>query len=921
MNRKRFFFSFAFAVCSILVHAQNFRTINNARQIGYGCYQLNSDSVNTYGCVWSFNKIDLTQAFDKTIIINLGSKDNGADGISFTLHNSIGGLNTYGYVPSFMAYDGISPSLNIEVDTYDNTGNGYPDIAADHVGINKNGSVFNVLSPAIAASGSGKNIEDGKCHRFRIKWAPSTYNITVYFDDTLRINKTYNLVDSIFGGVTQVYWGLTGASGAVSNQQSFCDIFADAGSDTWICPYDSVTLSAALAYSYQWTPTAGLSCPTCRTTKASPTATTNYVLKATSFFGCVAYDTVKVNVYPGPTTNAGPDITLCAGDSIQLNILGAAQVTFNTKKFLSDSAIANPWCKPTSTITYIISGTNSTNCFRDDTLRVIVAPAPVADAGRDTFVCNGGNVQMRASGGAYFQWTPGYGLSATNIANPLAFPTVTTTYKVVVSNGTCKDSDTVVVSVKPTPTTFAGNDFSLCQGDSVKLNATGADTYAWNDKLYLSDTSIANPWVRPLFSHTFIVTGRTTFGCTKNDTLTINVVPKVRVTLGPDTGFCKGGSVLLKATLVGTNKVTWFPNYKINDTTSSTIIVSPDADTTYFAIVNNGYCSDTAKVHVAVWEYPITKAGTDVNICEGDSIQLNGSGSGNVIWIPSTSLSNPNQLNPYAKPLTTTSYILNISSIHGCTSYDTVNVNVTKRYTIDAGLDDTICVGFSKLLVSTTGAPQRLWNTGDTAAAITVKPSYTTTYIVQSLNSGCYGKADSVTIFVDTTLHALFIPTPDNGEIPLDVTFQNQSRGALSTHWDFGDGTSSSDLNPIHTYQNEGNYRALLTVTNQRGCIDTFGYLIVVRYQFKMIIPNVFSPNEDGLNDFFEIFGTGLREFHLALYNRWGQMVFKSDDILKSWNGKLTAEDAPAGAYYYDIIVVNRKGENHQYKGLFTLVR
>lgn len=922
MIRWRILLIWFFTLGCLTSVAQSYHTINRARQIGAGCYQLNPDTANTSGCLWSLTQLDLSQPFDKTFLVNLGNKDgNGADGISFTLHNSSAGLNAYGTVGSVMAYDGISPSLNFEIDTWDNASNGYPDIAADHVAINKNGSVFNVVSAAVSASNSGRNIEDGSCHKFRIKWVPSTYNINVFFDDTLRINKTYNIIDSIFGGTTQVYWGLTGASGSLSNRQSFCENFADAGFDTYICPLDTAVLTAATAASYQWTPSTGLSCPTCKTTKASPLTTTTYVLKATSFFGCVAYDTVKVFVYNGPTTNAGNDITLCQGDSIQLNITGATSVVFNTSKFLSDSTITNPWCKPTSSVTYIITGTNITNCFRKDTLNIIVTTAPIANAGRDTFVCVGGNVRLQASGGATYQWSPGTGLSATNVSNPLAFPTTTTTYKVIVSNGSCKDSDTVIVSIKPSPLTFAGNDFTICQGDSVKLRATGADTYRWNSKLYLSDSTIDTPWVKPLFSRTFIVTGSTNFGCSKNDTISINVIPKVKVSVTPDTGYCRGNNIQLQAIPFAITSVQWSPNYKISSTTSLTPTVNPDVDTVYTVIVNNGYCSDSAKVRVSVWEYPVANAGTNITICEGDSVQLSGSGMGNYLWFPSGTLSAANILNPYAKPLVSTDYILAVSSIHQCVSFDTVHVDVIKRYSVDAGLDDTICSGNSVTLTATTLGPKVLWNTGDTTFSIIVKPSFTTIYSVVAINNGCFGKADSVVVNVDTTLHASFIPNPDNGDIPLEVIFNNTSRGALSQIWDFGDGNTSTLAQPKHTYNKEGSYRALLIIRNARGCIDSFEYKIIVRNSFKIIIPTVFTPNNDGLNEQYEIFATGTKEFNLVLYNRWGQVLFTSNDPAKTWDGTLNGNPAPDGEYYYTLVVKDKLDVVSSYKGIFTLIR
>jgi gliding motility-associated-like protein len=920
----RYIFFFLFFLTGISLFSQPYYTISRARAIGSGCYQINPDTQNTWGAIWSYSKINLTQSFDKTFLVNLGSKDAGADGISFTLQNSSAGNTAVGFIPSFLAYDNISPSLNIEIDTYNNSGNGYPDIAADHIAINRNGSVYNVLSSAVTASSSGRNIEDGQCHRFRVTWNPSSFAINVYFDDTLRINKAFDLVDSIFGGVTQVWWGFTGASGAFSNTQSICEgKFADAGPDQFKCPADTVQLNAAPANSYLWIPATGLSCSTCKSPLAFPSSTTNYILKATSSLGCISQDTVRVTVYGGPTTNAGPDITLCQGDSIRLNITGATIINFNTSKFLSDSSVSNPWCKPDTSITYIIKGSNNTGCVKYDTLNVFVTSAPHANAGRDTFVCIGSGIRLQAAGGASFQWSPATGLSATNIPDPFANPSAPITYKVVVSNGSCKDSDSVFVDVKPSATTNAGSDLTICQGDSVKLNASGAVSYAWLNKLYLSDTSIHDPWARPLFTTSFIVRGRSAFGCTLDDTVTVNVLPKVKVSLNKDTGFCRGGSVMLQASLTGTGFISWFPNYKISNTSLPNPVVNPNVDTTYYAVVTNGTCSDTAKVRISVWEFPAVNAGTDITICEGDSVQLNGSSniSGKILWQPSAGLSSDTILNPWAKPLVSTQYILQVTSPHNCISYDTVSVNITARVPVYAGVDDTICYGNSATLNATTFAPQVEWNTGDTVRTINVKPVQSTVYWVRSVNLGCYGPADSVTVIVDTTLHALFTPDPDNGNVPLTVSFSNNSRGAKIHLWDFGDGTNSTSFNPQHNYTKEGNYTALLTVTNSRGCTDTVSYLIIVKNNFKILIPNVFTANGDGLNDEYEIQATGVKTYALQIFNRWGQLVFFSDDPSKHWNGIIDNKPAPEGEYYYQLVVRSLLDEEFHYKGVLTLLR
>ncbi len=180
---------------------------------------------------------------------------------------------------------------------------------------------------------------------------------------------------------------------------------------------------------------------------------------------------------------------------------------------------------------------------------------------------------------------------------------------------------------------------------------------------------------------------------------------------------------------------------------------------------------------------------------------------------------------------------------------------------------------------------------------------------------------DSVTVVVDSTLHAIFIPTPDNGHVPLTVDFNNLSRGNITQHWDFGDGTSSSDPHPQHLYKAAGNYVAKLTVTNARGCIDTMSFLIVVTNNFKIVIPNVFTPNADNSNDLYEVYATGIQQFSLHIFNRWGQELFVSDDPQKQWDGKSMGQEMPEAEYYYTLTVKDYLEEVHAYKGILTIIR
>lgn len=221
-----------------------FTTVGSAQSLGDGpcngdCYELTPDQTWTSGAIWSDTKLDIQKPFEICFNANFGNKDaNGADGIAFVMQNALPGMFPLGGWGGFMGYGpthplgpggidpgtAITPSIAIEFDTYDNgTGGIYggKDIIADHISIVKNA---NVLSPEVTvqADPNDINIEDGECHTICINWDPATETIQVSFDGNVRINQIIDIKTGVFGGLNQINWGFTAATGANSNRQVIC---------------------------------------------------------------------------------------------------------------------------------------------------------------------------------------------------------------------------------------------------------------------------------------------------------------------------------------------------------------------------------------------------------------------------------------------------------------------------------------------------------------------------------------------------------------------------------------------------------------------------------------------------------------------------------------------------------------------------
>lgn len=200
---------------------------NTNTEVRPGCFRFTDGNWNQGGTAWHQRKIDLTKSFDKTFRVYVGNNDGGVDGVAFILQNATAGTSAIGPTGGYLAYGHIKPSIAVEVDTFRNTadyGDGWKfiDPAPDHLAVNENGTLDHRGHLPVALP----NIEDGREHLLRIVWNAASLTLDVYFDDVKRLVYSKNLIDQIFAGQTQVYWGLSGASGDGGAEQYVCDTAA-----------------------------------------------------------------------------------------------------------------------------------------------------------------------------------------------------------------------------------------------------------------------------------------------------------------------------------------------------------------------------------------------------------------------------------------------------------------------------------------------------------------------------------------------------------------------------------------------------------------------------------------------------------------------------------------------------------------------
>ncbi len=195
---------------------------------GTNCAQMTPESTSQSGCIWNRSKISFASAFDYTINMYFGNNVSGGDGCAFVFQNSPVGISACGNDGSQLGAGGISNSVIIEFDTYDNDSPWHTwDIAQDHVAIEIDGDPDGPAAPfagPVVADAVDGVLDDGALYALRVTWNPATQLLSVYVNGNLRLTANYDFINNVFGGDPNVWWGFTGSTGGLTNQQYFCPV-------------------------------------------------------------------------------------------------------------------------------------------------------------------------------------------------------------------------------------------------------------------------------------------------------------------------------------------------------------------------------------------------------------------------------------------------------------------------------------------------------------------------------------------------------------------------------------------------------------------------------------------------------------------------------------------------------------------------
>lgn len=445
---------------------------------------------------------------------------------------------------------------------------------------------------------------------------------------------------------------------------------------------------------------------------------------------------------------------------------------------------------------------------------------------------------------------------------------------------------------------------------------SGDFTYVWTDSLgqVVSYGAVLAASPDSLTMYIVEVTDNCSGQTVKDTTYIPPIIPVKIITIG-DTVVCGGDLLQLNATCNHPN-----PQYSWSSTAglfNNRFIANPTflvPSSIYSMLVKVTITNEDACPEDKIFTIRVIPKGVvdkDVFICEQGSPQLQAYGGKTYKWTPSQGLSADNIANPTVSAAGV--YNVVITDSINCTYNATVTVIVDNMPVANAGEDKRICKR-SEVQLQASGSQYNDYEweprtSLDNYTSPTPKatPTVTTSYILKAINNACFDY-DTVIVYVIDSAKADF-------EILIDsctqtVSIQNKTTGTDSVFWDFGDGYTTTESNPTHIYDSVGSYTIYLEANRNTLCNDikTMDVVFSESDISKRIIPNVITPNGDGINDYFKVTGGGVqcRLESISIYNRWGKLLYQTNDKSNlTWDGKVNNETVTPGVYFY---VVEGKG-------------
>lgn len=729
----------------------------------------------------------------------------------------------------------------------------------------------------------------------------------------------------------------------------------NAGPDVNICAGDQVQLAATGLGVVSWTPASTLSAANILNPFASPTTTTTYHIVADLGI-CQSSDDVTVNISsPSFSVNAGPDISNCSGSGIQLNatVSGSPMngqpfvYSWTPANSLSASNIANPTASPAANTTYTVQ-VASGNCKVTDTIQVMLGSLNITATGTNE-TCYGyhdGTATAVANGTAPYTY-----LWSNNAATQTISQLNGGNYQVTVTdNNGCSSTAAVTIS-STSPFLFSNiavTDVKCYGGNdgNISVTATGGNgniSYVWN-------TGGTGNTAAALTANTpYTVSATDADGCMADTSFTLAAPAPVTVTIAATDITCNPGGAGTSITPNAGHDGTVSATANGGTGTISYLWNTPNADATaavsnltagnYSVVVTDAnHCSASANATLSEPQPMSITASSLAPLCINNAngtITANSTGGTGTYDFALSFNNTVIQTNGTGgfTGLVAGDYVISVSDARNCVKTANINLPQPPADAFDISTTPTSCFGpeftDGKIIitpVSTLNQPYLYALDGGSNQQLNEfnGVSAGSHRLMMTNSRGCI---TDTTVTVEQPAQVTVEIIPDNSSVQtgesvqLNTVLSNSNFTDVSYNWSPDQGLSCVDCaSPVvSSYDNNNEYS--LTVTYNGHCKATATASIRVSGNPAPFVPNVFTPNGDGNNDVFMVFGKNLGKVNLMVFNRWGEKVFESNNQYAGWDGTYKGEMQNTNVFVYQVTATYLDGSTYATNGTVTLVR
>lgn len=642
-----------------------------------------------------------------------------------------------------------------------------------------------------------------------------------------------------------------------------------------------------------------------------------YIVTGTDVNGCVSSDSIQLMTNSLPTIGvSSTNNTVCEDESVTLHGSGALSYTWN-------NGVSNgvSFVPPVGMTTYVICGTDTNGCVSHDSIQVQVHPKPVFGINTTAnVVCVGQSATLSGTGTHSYTWNNG-------VIDAQAFVPLSSASNYILTgsnNFGCVNQDSILLTINPLPTIqIAASPNVICAGNLLTLTASGADTYQWTNGIINDLPFLPNPGL-----NSFQVVGTDIHGCQSQTStnVMVNPLPDLGANTS-DNNICEGTSILLLGS--GAQSYSWS-----NGVDNGISFIPPVGNTTYDVVGTNAHgCQNSASIDITVFPTPtIFAVSTDNRICEGSSTMLYAQGANTYTW--SNGINDGDTITP---PLGTTTYQVVGEDSNGCVNQDTIAIQVLQNGILNEIPDATVCdVQNHVLSTSSSYIQEYQWGViidevaYDLLDNFTYQGTNTDEFVIGEIGFGehsFYVAMEGLcgNEFIDTMVLTIHESTPIDSlqDTTLCIHDDNVIFADLDgVNLEWNDGTIGQHMSPTSTGWYSVTFEEPITgcevsdsmFVEMKDCIDNC----------VVLVPSGFSPNSDGVNDIFRSISTcdeGFSYFSFTIYDRWGDLVYKTDNAKDGWDGQRQGTKSGLGVYVYNIAYTKElSNETEHINGNVSLV-